>query len=98
MRCRFYPTSWYSVDEEKGWVFCEFLNRMRDPGDGSIHESANLSVLKYLGDGQWSYEEDAYNPMNFAPMIRGYIQRCKDLGTASDQAIAFARKMKWEMA
>jgi hypothetical protein len=30
----FYPTSWYSIDEDRGWVFCEFLNRMRDPGDG----------------------------------------------------------------
>ena len=37
---------------------------MKDPGDGSVHESPNLSVLKYAGDGLWSYEEDAYNPMN----------------------------------
>ena len=30
----FYPETWYSIDEEKGWVFFEFMNRMRDPGDG----------------------------------------------------------------
>jgi hypothetical protein len=42
---------------------------MRDPGDGSIHQAANLSVLKYAGDDLWSYEEDAYNPMNFLPMV-----------------------------
>ena len=41
---------------------------MRDPGDGSIHQAANLSVMKYAGDDLWSYEEDAYNPMNFLPM------------------------------
>jgi hypothetical protein len=93
----FYPTSWYSIDTDKGWVFCEFLNRMRNPGDGSIHERANLSVLKYAGDGLWSYEEDAYNPMNFLPMVRGYVQRCKDLGTVSDDAIEFARAMDWKL-
>ena len=75
----FYPSTWHSIDTEKGWVICEFQNRMR----------------KYAGDGLWSYEEDAYNPMNFVPMVRGYIERCKELGTASDDAIAFARKMGW---
>ena len=40
-----YPPSWHSIDTDRGWVFCEFLNRMRDPGDGSIHQAANLSVI-----------------------------------------------------
>ena len=92
-----YPTSWYSIDTDRGWVFCEFLNRMRDPGDGSIHQAANLSVMKYAGDDLWSYEEDAYNPMNFLPMVREYIQRCQASGTASDDAIAFAKNMNWEL-
>lgn len=94
----YYPTSWYSIDTDKGWVFCEFLNRMRDPGDGSIHQEANLSVLKYAGDGLWSYEEDAYNPLNFLPMVRDYVQRCNQLGTISQDAITFAKNMKWELA
>jgi hypothetical protein len=94
----FFPTSWYSIDEGRGWVFCEFLNRMKDPGDGSIHERPNLSVLKYAGNGLWSYEEDAYNPLNFLPMVREYTQRCKDLGAISDDALTFARNMKWELA
>jgi hypothetical protein len=29
-------------------------------------------------------------------MVRGYIQRCKEIGTASEEAITFARKMGWE--
>lgn len=93
----FYPTSWYSIDTDRGWVLCEFLNRMRDPGDGSIHEEGNLSVLKYAGDGRWSYEEDAYNPMNFLPMVRRYVERCAELGTLSDDAAAFARNMRWQL-
>ena len=94
----FYPTSWYSIDTDRGWVFCEFLNRMRDPGDGSIHQAANLSVMKYAGDDLWSYEEDAYNPMNFLPVVRDYIQRSKACGTVTDDAIAFAKNMNWELA
>ncbi|MGH3971666.1 MAG: nuclear transport factor 2 family protein [Mycobacterium sp.] len=93
-----YPTSWYSIDEDRGWVFCEILNRMRDPGDGSIHQAATITILKYAGDGLWSYEEDAYNPMNFLPMVREYVQRCKTLGTASEDALAFAKNMNWELA
>jgi ketosteroid isomerase-like protein len=93
----FFPTSWHSIDEEKGWVFCEVLNRMKDPGDGSIHERTTITVLKYAGDGLWSYEEDAYNPMNFMVMLRDYIQRCVDLGTASDDALAFAKNMNWQV-
>ena len=92
-----FPTSWYSIDTDRGWVFCEYLNRMKDPGDGSIHERPNLSVLKYAGDGLWSYEEDAYNPLNFLPMVREYAQRCKDLGTISADAQAFARNMNWDL-
>lgn len=94
----FYPTSWYSIDEDRGWVFYEVLNRMRDPGDGGIHQVATLTILKYAGHGLWSSEEDIYNPMNFLPVVREYIQRCKTLGTASEDALAFAKNMNWELA
>jgi hypothetical protein len=92
-----YPTSWHAIDEEKGWVFSEVLNRMKDPGDGSIHEAPCITVLKYAGNGLWSYEEDAYNPMNFLPMVQEYIKRCHKLGTLSEQARAFAKNMDWEL-
>jgi uncharacterized protein YodC (DUF2158 family) len=35
----YYPVEWYMIDEHRGWVACQFWNRMADPGDGSIHES-----------------------------------------------------------
>jgi len=38
------------------------------------------------------------NPMNFMVMIRGYIQRCMGLGTATDDALAFAKNMTWQVA
>ena len=33
-----------------------------------------ITVLKYAGDGKWSYEEDAYNPMNFLVMVQDYAR------------------------
>ena len=68
-----FPCEWYAIDDEKGWVIARILNRMKDPGDGSIHESPVITVLKYAGEGKWSYEEDAYNPMNFLVMVQEYV-------------------------
>ena len=56
-----------------------------------------ITVLEYAGDDKWSYEEDAYNPMNFMLMIQQYIQRSHELGTISDDAREFAKNMNWEL-
>jgi ketosteroid isomerase-like protein len=68
-----FPVEWYVIDEERGWIVCQIWNRMQDPGDGSIHQAYNFTLLKYAGDGKWSYEEDVYNPAHFADMIKGYL-------------------------
>jgi hypothetical protein len=64
-----FPIEWYIIDEGRGWVVCQVWNRMKDPGDGSIHQEYNFTLLKYAGDGRWSYEEDIYNPMRFGAMV-----------------------------
>ena len=74
---RYFPIDWYTIDEEKGMVIAKVWNRMVDPGDGSIHQEHNITVLKYAGNMQWSYEEDAYNPANFATMIKGWMDAKK---------------------
>jgi hypothetical protein len=43
----FYPVSWYSIDTDKGWVITEIMNRMRDPGDGTVIERPCITILKY---------------------------------------------------
>ena len=93
----FYPKTWYSIDEEKGWVFVEFMNRMRDPGDGTVLEAPVITILHYGGDGLWSYEEDAYNPMNFLPMVQEYVERSHRCGTLTEEARTFAANMRWEL-
>ena len=61
-----FPIEWYMIDEDRGWITCHVWNRMADPGDGSIHQAYNFTLLKYAGDGLWSYEEDIYDPKHFA--------------------------------
>ena len=68
-----FPIEWYIIDEDRGWVVCQVWNRMTDPGDGSLHQAYNFTLLKYAGDGKWSYEEDIYNPASFADMIKAYV-------------------------
>lgn len=66
---RDFPVQWHVVDPERGWVLFCADNVMDDPGDGSDHRAASWSLLKYAGDNRWSYEEDMYNPSEFARMI-----------------------------
>ena len=68
-----FPHDWCVCDEERGWWICRIENRFRDPGDGSVHQAHNLTVLHYAGDMRFSYEEDAYNPANFGPVVGGWL-------------------------
>lgn len=70
-----FPVAWYVIDEERGWVVMCVWNRFRDPGDGSVHQAYNFSLLKYAGDGKWSYEEDIYNPATFGTALRAWTTR-----------------------
>lgn len=67
-----FPVRWYVIDEARGWVVCSVINRMADPGDGSLHDADSWTMLHYAGDGRFSYEEDMYNPNEFAAMISSW--------------------------
>ena len=69
-----YPSPWQVIDEERGWIAMEWLTRMRDPGDGSIHEEKNYSLLKYAGNKQFSFEEDIYNPERHQAMFQRWME------------------------
>ena len=74
-----FPHDWCVCDEERGWWICQIENRFVDPGDGEVYQAYNLTVLKYAGDGRFSSEEDAYNPANFAPVVKA-VDRCEAQG------------------
>ncbi len=75
-----FPIGWSVLDEERGWIVCQVWNTMADPGDGSVHQAYNVTLLKYAGGGRWSYEEDIYNPAHFATMIKAWEDRKNELG------------------
>ncbi|MBW2275320.1 MAG: nuclear transport factor 2 family protein [Deltaproteobacteria bacterium] len=71
---REFPTEWYIIDEDRGWVVCEFQNRMVDPGDGKIYQQKNYARLKYAGNDKWSFQEDQYNPAAFQSMLQDWLK------------------------
>jgi hypothetical protein len=73
----YYPVEWYMIDEDLGWVSCQFWCRMADPGDGSVHEFKCFSLLKYAGDGLWSFEEDLWDPADMEASLAGWVEAKK---------------------
>jgi len=71
------PWDWYTVDAEQGWVVGQVENRFVDPGDGKVYETANWTRLLYAGDGRFSEEEDVYNPVEFEPVVAGWLAAWK---------------------
>jgi hypothetical protein len=67
-----FPITWSVVDPDRGWIVCEVQNVMADPGDGSVHQSPNLTILHHAGGNLFAHEEDVYNPMRFMEMIAGW--------------------------
>ena len=87
-----FPANWFVVDEQRGWIVCEIDNPMEDPGDGSKHGAANITILHYAGNGLWSREEDAYTPMNFLSMAKAWCLAAEAAGTLPDDAKAWLAK------
>ena len=75
-----FPITWYTIDEDKGWIIAEVMNRMSDLGDGNIYQEPNITILHYAGNGLFKYEEDAYNPHNMGVTIGAWIEAKKRLG------------------
>ncbi|MDX6276615.1 MAG: hypothetical protein QOJ72_743 [Nocardioidaceae bacterium] len=84
-----FPASWYVIDEERGRIVCEILNRMQDPGNGSIHEPTNITILTYAGNNQFSKEEDVYNPAKFAVAISEWARVADAHGTLPPDGVAW---------
>ena len=88
-----FPIAWHVVDEPTARVICEVRNLMPDPGDGSVHEASNLTILTYAGDGLWSREEDVYNPMRFAQMAVGWAKVAQEHGRLTEEGRGFLKQM-----
>jgi uncharacterized protein (TIGR02246 family) len=88
-----FPIAWHVLDPPTDRVICEVRNLMPDPGDGSVHEASNLTILTYGGDGLWSCEEDVYNPMKFAQMSVDWARVAAAHDRLSEQGQRFLDRM-----
>ena len=75
-----FPAEWTMIDEERGWLLCAIWNRFKPLGDGEVYQEINWTMLHYAGNGQWSYEEDIYNPNEFGVMVGRYLKARKAAG------------------
>jgi hypothetical protein len=84
-----FPASWHVVDPDQSLIVCELRNVLRDPGDGSVHEQSNITVLRYAGDGLFASEQDVYDPAAFIALIEGWGRRAAELGTLTEDEVAW---------
>lgn len=84
-----FPLAWQVVDESAARLVCEVRNLMPDPGDGSVHEQSNLTIMTYAGDGLFSREEDVYNPLRFLQMSLRWAAVAEAHGRLSDDGRAY---------
>jgi hypothetical protein len=87
-----FPVAWHVVDAERGWIVCEIRNIMLDPGDGSVHEASNITILHYAGNDQWSYEEDVYNPAKFFDMVKTWALVANEYGRLPEDGRAWMER------
>lgn len=79
-----FPPAWYVLDPPTNRVICDVRNIMRDPGDGSLHEQSNITILTFDDAGNLIREEDIYNPQKFADMTREWSRVAAAHGELSD--------------
>lgn len=84
-----FPLAWQVVDEPGSRLICEVRNLMPDPGDGSVHEQSNLTIMTYAGDGLFSREEDVYNPLRFLQMSVAWAKVAEAHGRLDDEGRAY---------
>lgn len=84
-----FPLAWQVVDQPTSRLICEVRNLMPDPGDGSLHEASNLTIMTYAGEGLFSREEDVYNPLRFMRMTMRWAEVAEAHGNLSDEGKAY---------
>lgn len=84
-----FPDAWHVIDEERGRIVCDIRNLMQDPGDGSVHEASNITILGYAGGDLFDYQEDVYNPARFAAMLEGWARVAADNGALPEGAASW---------
>ena len=81
-----FPYEWWMVDGNRLVFWCQ--NRLPDPSGGDAHfDVPTLCILHYAGNGQWSYEEDVYNPREFPDVILAWVEAGGELPEGLDLTV-----------
>jgi hypothetical protein len=80
------------VDAAAARLVCEVRNPMPDPGDGTMLEEPNITIMTYDGGGLFSCEEDVYNPLRFHRMALRWARIARDHGNADDDVLAWLNR------
>ena len=84
-----FPIGWQVVDASQARLVCEVLNPMPDPGDGTMLEEPNITIMTYAGDGLFSCEEDVYNPLRFHAMAQSWARIAAEHGNADEDVLTW---------
>jgi hypothetical protein len=78
-----FPPDWVVVDETQGLIVFQCQNRLEHPTDpaGAPFQFPTWSLLRYAGDLLMSYEEDMYNPVEAAEVIRAWLEAGGQMAT-----------------
>jgi uncharacterized protein (TIGR02246 family) len=68
-----YTHDWVLFDEDNGRVIFCARTHMPDVGDGHEYSTTNWSMIDFAGNGQWSREEDIYNPAHFGSLLTDWL-------------------------
>jgi hypothetical protein len=80
-----FPLAWQVVDVPTSRLVCEVRNLMPDPGDGTMLEESNITIMTYAGDGLFSREEDVYNPLRFMRMSTRWAKIAERHGNLDEE-------------
>ena len=68
----FFPVLWHVIDGNRVVYYPD--QRMPDPAGGDeVYRFGCVTILEYAGDGQFSYQEDIYNPAEGEAMFARWV-------------------------
>jgi hypothetical protein len=77
--CELYTAyEWHMVDEAQGRVVVYMQNRRDHPSGTGTIDFPGITILRYAGDMQWSYEEDYWSVPGARSAIKAYCQAVED--------------------
>jgi hypothetical protein len=69
----FFPVDWYMIEGNR--VVAYIWQQMPDPAGGDeVYRFGNVTVLEYAGQGEWSFQEDIYNPREAGEVIGRWLK------------------------